>query len=394
MVPNNSAKPQVSAIDPIALERSGFAMEKAGAKGEADAIGAQGKEEAQALDSAQTSMAIEQANYQKKLGEYQTQRDGLEKDIRDGKLDPNRYMDSLSTGSRMLAGISIILGGLGGGLTGKGGNTGLDVINRAIDRDIDAQKTNSDKTQNLYRMNLEKTRDLNAATMQTQTQMLSIAKVRIEQAAAKYKDPMAQSRAQQMLGGITEKQSALETQLAQLYAQNYMVNGASGGQGVPLSPYVASNKDMAERLVPLSTGSDGRPLYRMAASKEGADKVKELQGDSQTVLQNLAKMRSIAAKPANILSPTEQKIFKASATQIAPMFGKIAGVNRFNMDEANMNKDSFGSLNGGIITGQTLEQLDNASDYVKRAVENVRGQHILNYQAPYKNPSAVPYGKK
>lgn len=58
-------------------------------------------------------------------------------------VDPNHYWASKSTGGKMLAGIGIILGGMGAGLQGRGGeNPAMQAINRAVDADIDAQKAN------------------------------------------------------------------------------------------------------------------------------------------------------------------------------------------------------------------------------------------------------------
>lgn len=56
------------------------------------------------------------------------------------KIDPERYWNSRSTGGKILAGIGIILGGMGQGLMRRGENPAMQVINKAIDDDIAAQK--------------------------------------------------------------------------------------------------------------------------------------------------------------------------------------------------------------------------------------------------------------
>lgn len=62
------------------------------------------------------------------------------------RVDPDKWWNDKSTGGKILAGIGIVLGGIGGGMTGQGGNTALTVINNAIDRDIDSQKHHIDNS--------------------------------------------------------------------------------------------------------------------------------------------------------------------------------------------------------------------------------------------------------
>lgn len=67
--------------------------------------------------------------------------DTLTDQAANAKIDTNHYWADKTTGDKVLAGISILLGGLGAGLTG-GPNIALQMIDKAITRDIDAQKAN------------------------------------------------------------------------------------------------------------------------------------------------------------------------------------------------------------------------------------------------------------
>lgn len=56
-------------------------------------------------------------------------------------IDPNRLFANMGTGSKIMAGIGLALGALGQAVGGPGGkNLALDVIEKSIDRDIEAQK--------------------------------------------------------------------------------------------------------------------------------------------------------------------------------------------------------------------------------------------------------------
>lgn len=57
------------------------------------------------------------------------------------KVDGDRLFGDMSTGNRILAAISVALGGIGAAMTGKD-NMALKIITDAIDRDIDVQKAN------------------------------------------------------------------------------------------------------------------------------------------------------------------------------------------------------------------------------------------------------------
>ena len=61
-------------------------------------------------------------------------------DVRSTKIDPNKYWNDKSTGEKIMSAIALVLGGIGGGMTGRGGNAALDVMNNAISRDVEADR--------------------------------------------------------------------------------------------------------------------------------------------------------------------------------------------------------------------------------------------------------------
>ncbi len=58
------------------------------------------------------------------------------------KVDPEHWWNSRSTGQKVAGYLTAIVGGLLQGRTGSARNSGMDMIQQAIDQDIDAQKTN------------------------------------------------------------------------------------------------------------------------------------------------------------------------------------------------------------------------------------------------------------
>lgn len=125
---NAATKQQIDALNKAAeIGSQRAAMEGAAAQ----------ESYAQQLKLEQTRQTAENARQQfmrdqlGKLQQYQAQMEHISTHI-----DPDRLWASKDTGQRILAGIGVFLGGLGGGT-----NQALGVVNDAINRDIDAQKS-------------------------------------------------------------------------------------------------------------------------------------------------------------------------------------------------------------------------------------------------------------
>lgn len=96
-------------------------------------------EHQQAADAAR---ATYQAAVEKKQQEIQADTDKFT----NTPIDANHFWADKGTGDKVMAGIAIALGALGGALSGTNGNVGLDIINKAIDRDLKTQELNMQKS--------------------------------------------------------------------------------------------------------------------------------------------------------------------------------------------------------------------------------------------------------
>lgn len=85
-----------------------------------------------------------EAAKQSALAARQKEVDGAVSEFTAMKIEPNRMWQNMSTGNSLLAGLSMALGAIGAGASGRE-NTALSVMDKAIDRDIDAQKANMEK---------------------------------------------------------------------------------------------------------------------------------------------------------------------------------------------------------------------------------------------------------
>lgn len=352
----------------------------------------QGEETAKALDDYAASLQKRQEDFQNRLDSYNAQTESAYNDYMNGEIDPNHMWHNMGTGNKVLAAISIALGGLGGGLSGRGGNTGLDVINQAINRDIEAQKANLDKKRSLLSMNFEKTRNLAEAESLTRSMMAAGIAAQTQKLAARYGGQVAAANAQSIVGQLKQQAIGQNYQMAVMGAKMAPFTG-NNSQGFSMNPFIASDKELSARAVPTGT-MNGSPTYHMAADEGSAKKLREtVEPDSQTVLQNILEMKRLA-NLGSAMSPTDRKRFQNLAQESAPLLGTLGGVNRFNLDEANMNKGMLGNMGTGLITDSTPAALDQVADYVRRARENAREHLLLNYRSPYQPKSATEHVAK
>ena len=183
-----------------------------------------------------------QAKIQSKLDELEAQ-----------GVDPNHYWREQSTGSKIAAGILVGFGGFAQGMNAHlgGHNAALDIINGAIERDVDAQKTNLQQHLGILGKRMEATSEgfqqqdaLLKAEQDSIATGYSIASNEINKRAALYKDNAdLQQHAATMTGALNQ---TMQERLGHLTEQRYQLAKS------------------AERIVP---GNDPRAAILAAAAE-------------------------------------------------------------------------------------------------------------------------------
>jgi len=143
-------------------------------------------------------------DYKSELAQLDADNKSLSQDIKDQHINPDHYMSSLNTSGKLMTIIGLIAGGMGG--RGQG-NPAMDVLQANINRDIDAQKAELGKRENLLAANMKHYGNLRDSTDMLRVQQLDIAAMRFREAAAKSGDPAAQARLLQAAGAL-ESQAA------------------------------------------------------------------------------------------------------------------------------------------------------------------------------------------
>jgi hypothetical protein len=194
------------------------------------------------ISDAEAAAYDQEANHLKQLDDNTAVKnaafDKTSADLRDkiaaGKTDPNHYINSLSTGGKIVAVIAAALGGGGAALAGQP-NLAMKVITDNIDRDIQAQKDNLETTKGLLRTNLEQQHDMNAAAALTRSQMIAATQGQVAAAAARQGGAIAKANADALNANLEIPRQQSSLQAAQQsaiwnYKQSALQSGLPGGR--------------------------------------------------------------------------------------------------------------------------------------------------------------------
>lgn len=119
------------------------AAESVKAQAEAEKAQAEGEAARQrqlANDKAMADLDRINSEYDKLSQQHFQRLEQLNKEVAEGKIDPERWWHSQGTGKQILYVLGAMLGGFSVGLSGRGNNATLDMVKKHIDDDIEAQR--------------------------------------------------------------------------------------------------------------------------------------------------------------------------------------------------------------------------------------------------------------
>lgn len=167
------------------------------------------------------------------------------------KIDSGRMFSQMDTGGKVMTGIALALGALGGAYNG-GINRASAVIENAIKRDIDIQKAEADKLRGVYtgRRNLFKDMQTifdneDQAAAAAEAAAYRNAKLRLSEQAAKLKGDMAKVNAEKLYAELDQKELAAQQRfmiLANLQS-GASARGEYGNMRRALDVVISNEKD-------------------------------------------------------------------------------------------------------------------------------------------------------
>lgn len=207
-------QPQVNLQPSMAPINQAVQEQEQGIQQQARAESDLGKREADlAAKQADQSQQLMQS-YQQNFNQLTQERQAIMHDIQQNHIDPNRYMKNMSTSGQVSTAIGLLLSGMGSGMTGQP-NAAMQVLQQNIDRDVEAQKADIGQKDSLLRATMQQFGNLHDATSMMRIVTTDAYANKVAQAAAMSKDPMAQARAQQLIGQLHMSVAPMQQQMAQ-----------------------------------------------------------------------------------------------------------------------------------------------------------------------------------
>lgn len=359
----NQTQPNPGAQNPIqAQAQSQLAMEGMGMQAGMQGIQQQqqaGEQAARAEKDVNRQSVIAQQqqaqDYQTHLADLNKEHYNFQQDLMNGHINPTRYMDNMSTGKRILTGIGLILGGMGGGMTGQG-NPAVDFLQHNIDRDIEAQKAELGKKENLLSANLRQYGNINTAADVTRLQTANIM-------AAKLAEGMAQAKSTQAKATAASATSELLSRYANVLPQAAARQAMFGAQG--------ANSPAPEQVADLVV-----PEKQKEKVSESLGQIRQLEALRNDLHGANDKLQGMVGR--GVLSPNQRE---SLINTYAGKLGK-ASAGRYNAQEAKQQVEAL--LYGKTDISPETRSLKDAN--LDNFIDTMRAEHDSRL-APYR-----PYG--
>lgn len=372
------------------------------------------------LQKQQEDGARIQAQMQARIEEQFKKAQAAIDDAANWKVDSGRVWSNMGTGGKIAAAIAIGLSAVGQAYQGAAGvsapNLALQVIEGAINRDIEEQKANIIiKRENAQSQNslLNTMRgqlgDLQQAQLATEASMYRAAGLQVQKIAAQSKDKAAQAAGQELFGKINERELQLRAQLQKTIAESPAYSAAVERAALAGAINPAQlDKEQKARLVPVAVlhqGKDGetKPMI-VATGGFAADEVEARELRDRTTgyvalrntLNDIAKLKESEGgtwEDFTLLSGKAVKAkysaLRAKAIEGMKVFGKLgtldAGVERL----ADMGLPTVDEL---MSTNYRFWNESSVAAKLKQAISSLDDQYKTEIQTRIQTPGAAAFG--
>ena len=285
---------------------------------------AQGQQ--QAVQEAIDPMQAAQEHFTKATNDLAQQRQIFNDYIQNNPVQADHYLKSMTTGGKIMTGIGLILGGIGGGLTHQA-NPALQFLQSQIDRDIDAQKAQISSRQNLLAHNTEQYGNLRDGMTATRLQLTDILAHKLQSEALKQGGPQAQANAllatQQLYQGVAPFMARLQVANALHSAASdnpqtvqHLLNAAD-----QFAPEVA--KSFRERYIP-GVGEASLPV---------PEKQRDEMRARNNFNQQMGQLIQFSKQNSGALDPRVRAQGEALAAQVQDAYRQMNGLGVFREGE-------------------------------------------------------------
>jgi len=346
-----------------------------------------------AADQAQERLNADVAAHEaqkKQEDDYRAKTQRFIDDAASEKVDPDRYMNSQGTVSR----IAMILGsGLGGWSTkGQGPNQMLSMIQKNIDRDIQAQEKDLDTkhrgASNMMNM-LGEMRASGLSDSQARATLNAaqwkIAGEKFNAIEASSQDPIYQANASQVKAGLDQKQAEAQMQLDKLrWIPAHTVGGATG--------ILPSESDAKVDLKRVVTAPNGDKI--LVRSEKEAERLTAASSLIPQLKRNFAEAQAIREDPSWVVSPEKRQRLHTLQALSEPIISKLGDDSVLRESEQKEMRDSVTTFTS-VIPGTSDNLMKTSASFDSRLNDMFTKQDApvvkTGYaQTPYGN--TAPYG--
>jgi hypothetical protein len=266
---------------------------------------------------------------QQALGEVTAEGDRLRKDILDSKIDPHRLWNSKGGGEQAMSLVGILLSGIGSGLT-KQPNLALEVINKAIERDINAQTADLGKKENALASLHQKYGNLQMAQQALRISQGEVYKMKLDAGLAQLGEGAEKAKGALMAAqagtALAQMKDQFAQQLGMMRYQLSMVQSMTGGGGQGYS-YGAGNSPVPKKWGPegsmeAAREAQGQTFHlpngekALASSPKAAEDAKPIMRAAGAFQEVLGRLRSGSLGPVEVARETD-----AARAELAILIG-------------------------------------------------------------------------
>ena len=365
----SNLKQQIEATKAIADAKAKEALQVSGAYG---SIFGNDKAARESIDQQKTQLK----DLSLRRADIQAQNEALFKDIQTDKVNPSKLWDNMSTASKITAGISMILGGAASGITGRP-NAALEVMNKAVDNDIEAQKANINKKSNLLAQNMTRYHDLGAAETATRLNMNTALQAQIASISARTGSALAKAQGDMAIGQLKMQAVPMMQNLAKWQVESKSLGAGGQEGGIPISQepvgLLSDPKYQRNRVV-----VNGR-AYQGTGTRAELESMRLTERHAGPVI-NLIKQLDGLGKEAVIPGTDAYNMAHAIRAKLATEIPQLAGIRNINLQEIEHAGDQVRDptkfsqlLTGGVKNNQFFKN-------VTEEMESQRKQHLMGYK--------------
>lgn len=309
-------------------------------------------------------------------------------------IDPYRLWRDKTESDKSSLALMIGLGAIGAGLTG-GPNYALNIVEKAIDRDIDAQKAALDKGFNSVKFQesllgqiYNRFNNLSLAESMVRRLKMDDIEAKLGVVAAKSAGPLAANQAQKMLADIQMKKAALNQQIQsgvlQWQREQALMKGYMQGAINPmLAEKYLDKKDAGELYV---IRHDGQGAF-YAQDKESAQAIRQSIKTYEEINEDLDTLEGILEKePVSARMKVGDWLKTGAAAHANAIISKLKMRVKDKFKLGAMNESDY------AITNSMLPNLGNWFDTNKRIMDDIRDENRRAINRAYKYGS--PYSKQ